>query len=86
MHDTILFGRISHELESLCKENNILKLDQALIGVSINSHVNSENLKAYLLEHNAYAIGQCTEIHVQTEDIEEQSAIIHSLKGDILAL
>ncbi|MBB6218611.1 Zn finger protein HypA/HybF involved in hydrogenase expression [Anaerosolibacter carboniphilus] len=85
MHDTILLGRISQALDGLCKENNILKVDQILVGVSPNSHVNSENLKTYLQEHNAPAVGEWTDVLVQKEEIEEQSAVIHSLKGDILA-
>ncbi len=85
MHDTILLGRISQGLEGLCKENNIIKVDQMIVAVSFNSHVNSENLKTFLQEQNAPIVGEWTEILVKNEDIEDQSAIIHSLKGDILA-
>jgi Zn finger protein HypA/HybF involved in hydrogenase expression len=85
MHDTILLERISQALGGLCKENNILKVDQIFVGVSVNSHVNSENLKVHLQEHNAPIVGEWTDVSVRTEDIEDQSAVIHSLKGDILA-
>jgi Zn finger protein HypA/HybF involved in hydrogenase expression len=85
MHDTILLGRISQGLEGLCKENNILKVDQIIVTVSLTSHVNTENLKAFLQEHNAPVIGEWSEILVKKEDIEEQSAVINSLKGDTLA-
>ncbi|MFT9497927.1 hypothetical protein [Anaerosolibacter sp.] len=84
MHDTILLGRISQGLEGLCKENNILRIDQMIVAVSLTSHVNTENLKTFLLEYNRPIVGEWTDILVRKEDIENQSAIIHSVKGDIL--
>ena len=57
MHDTVLLGKISQELERLCRENNISKLLKLVVEVSSNSPVNHENLKEYLNEYNLPLVG-----------------------------
>ncbi len=84
MHDTVLLGKISQELEKLCIENNILKIESIVVEVNQNSHVNSVNLKEHLMEYNAPIVGEWTEVLVVREDIEDQSAVISSLKGETM--
>ncbi len=82
MHDTVLLGKISQELERLCRENNISKLLKLVVEVSSNSHVNHENLKEYLNEYNLPLVGEWTTVIVKKEAIEEQSAFINNLEGE----
>ena len=82
MHDTVLLGKISQELERLCRENNIVRLLKLVVEVSGNSHVNHDNLKEYLREYNLPLVGEWTTVIVNKEAIEEQSAYIHSLEGE----
>ena len=83
MHDTVLLSKISQEIERLCRENNIVKLLKIVVEVSCNSHVNHDNLKEYLKEYNVPLVGEWTTVIVKKEAIEEQSAYIHKLEGEI---
>lgn len=82
MHDTILLEKISQYLRGLCNEHSISKIFQLTVGLHPNSHVNLQNLKSYLEEHNTKVVGEWTKILIHREDIEEETAIIHSIKGE----
>ncbi len=82
MHDTYLLNKISKTLNEICEKSNIRIITQLTIVVSCNSHVNENNLKEYLKENNEDLLADGFNIIVQREDIENQTAIIHSIKGE----
>ena len=85
MIETVILGKVSKQLEKLCRENNIIKLQEIVVEVDSNSQVNNEILKSYLKEYNNPLVGEFTEIIVNIEEYEEESAVILSLKGESVA-
>lgn len=82
MHDTYLINKISKSLKEICKKSNIRKINQLTIVVNNNSHVNEKNLQEYLIENNMDLLAGKFKVIVQREDIEDQTAIIHSIQGE----
>lgn len=82
MHDTILLNKISEAVKQVCADNNIRKINKLAVVVNHTSHVNEENLYEHLQYENKDLIGGWTKIKVEREDIEEQTAILHSIEGD----
>ena len=82
MHDTYLLHNISDELMRLCKESNIAKVNQVIIGVNPGSHINNSNLLDYLNENHREIVGSNIELIIRKEDIEEHTAIIHNVIGE----
>lgn len=82
MHDTYLLNKISKSLNEICEKSNIRIITQLTIVVSYNSHVNENNLQEYLNENNKDLLADGFKIIVQREDLENQTAIIHSIKGE----
>lgn len=82
MHDTFLLNKISKSLKELCEKNNIRIITQLTIVVSYNSHVNENNLQEHLKEHNKELLADGFKIIMQREDLEDQTAIIHSIQGE----
>lgn len=84
MHDTFLLNKISHSLKEICKENNIKRIKQFSLVVNHDSHVNEENLLEHLKLHNPDIVAKELKIEIQREDIPSQTAIIKSIRGEIL--
>ncbi|MCC5911745.1 MAG: hypothetical protein JJT76_15080 [Clostridiaceae bacterium] len=82
MHDTYLLNKITQSLKGLCQEYKIQKIEQFTLVVNHHSHVNKENLREHLNVHSKELIGDDLRIKLQREDIDEQTAIIHSLQGE----
>ncbi|MCM8712130.1 hypothetical protein M2651_14110 [Clostridium sp. SYSU_GA19001] len=82
MHDTILLNKISQAVKQVCSVNNIRKVNRLTVVVNHRSHVNENNLYEHLKYENKDLIGLWTKIKVEREDIEEQTAILHSIEGD----
>lgn len=82
MHDTFLLTKISKSLKDICIQSNIEKIDELTVVVNYNSHVNEKNLKECLIENNRELVSDNLKITVQREDIEDQTAIIHSIQGE----
>lgn len=82
MHDTFLLNKISKSLKEICEKSNIRKITQLTVVVNYNSHVNEKNLLEQLKENNSELIAEKFKVIVQREDIEEQTAIIHSIQGE----
>lgn len=82
MHDTFLLNKISKSLNQICEENKIKQIDEFTIVVSPNSHITQENLQEHLQLYNKDIIGEVLQINIQREDIEKQTAIIHSIQGE----
>jgi len=83
MHDTFLIDRIWVKVQELCKENEMEKLTKLVVTVNNNSHVNKENLYDHITKCNSELIDENIEIVVERQPIEEQTAIIESLEGDV---
>lgn len=82
MHDTILFNKISEAVRQICTANNIRKVNKLAVIVNHKSHVDEHNLFEYLQDAQRDLIGLWTEIKVEHEDIQDQTAILHSIQGE----
>lgn len=82
MHDTFLLNKISKSLNVICEQSKIRKIDRLTVIVSQNSHVNEENLREHLEQNNANLLGNDFRIKVKRDDLEDQTAIIHSIQGE----
>ena len=82
MHDTYILNKISKSLGEICEINNIRIITQLAIVVNFNSHVNENNLQEHLMENNKDLLAEGFKIIIQREDIEDQTAIIHSIQGE----
>lgn len=82
MHDTILLNKISEAVKETCINNNIKKVNNLTIVVGCGSHVNEENLYEHLQAESKDLIGEWTKIILNKEDIPNQTAILHSIKGE----
>jgi hypothetical protein len=82
MHDTFLLDKISKSLNGICEQSKVRKVDRLTVIVNYNSHVSEENLIEYLKQNNANLLGSDFRVKVQREDIEDQTAIIHSIQGE----
>ncbi|QUH26399.1 hypothetical protein [Serpentinicella alkaliphila] len=82
MHDTYLLNKISQALKELCQKHKLEKIEAFTLVVNHHSHVNEESLREHLQNHSKELIGDNLLIKLQREDIEEQTAIIHSLQGE----
>ncbi|AOT69425.1 hypothetical protein [Geosporobacter ferrireducens] len=86
MHDTYLLNKIAQSLKELCQEYKLKKIEAFTLVVNHHSHVNEESLREHLEIHSKECIGDALRIKLQREDIEEQTAIIHSLQGETFEL
>lgn len=84
MHDTYLLNKISQSLNEICEENKIKSIDQFTLVVNNHSHINEKSLREHLEINNKNLIRNELKIIIQREDIEDQTAIIHSIQGEIL--
>jgi Zn finger protein HypA/HybF involved in hydrogenase expression len=82
MHDTILLNKISEAVKQVCEVSNIKKVNTLAVVVNHKSHVNEHNLYEHLQNAEGDLIGLWTEIKIEREDIQDQTAILHSLKGE----
>ncbi|AJD32298.1 hypothetical protein AAGC94_06400 [Clostridium sporogenes] len=83
MHDTFLIDQIWVKVQEICKENKIEKLTKVVVTVNNNSHVNKENLYNHITKCNSKLVDENIKIVVERQPIEEQTAIIESLEGDV---
>ena len=84
MHDTFLLNNISRSLNEICEKSKIRKIYRLTVIVNYNSHVNEENLLIHLKQNNAALLGNDFRLKVKKEDIEDQTAIVHSIQGEIV--
>ena len=82
MHDTFLLSKISKSLKDICVQNKIKTIENFVIAVNHNSHINEENLREHLEIYNKDNIAHEVKIKILREDIEEQTAIIKILEGE----
>ena len=82
MHDTILLNKISEAVRQVCEASNIIKVNRLAVVVNHRSHVNNRNLYEHLHCEHGDLIGLWTEIKIEKEDIQEQTAILHSIQGE----
>nr|WP_243118167.1 hypothetical protein [Clostridium botulinum] len=83
MHDTYLIDRIWAKVQEVCIENKFEKLTKLVVTVDNNSHVNKENLYDYITKYNNNLVDENIEIVVERQPIDEQTAIIKLLEGDV---
>jgi hypothetical protein len=84
MHDTYLLKRISESLCELIGTNSITRVTRLKIIVSENSHIQQDNLYEQLLIDHDGVVGEWTEIIIDRQDIESNTAIIESIEGESL--
>ena len=82
MHDTILLNKISEAVSQVCEASNIIKVNRLAVVVNHRSHVDEHNLYEHLHCEHEKLIGLWTEIKIEKEDIQEQTAILHSIQGE----
>ncbi len=82
MHDTILLSKISGAVKQVCTANNIKKVNKLAVVVNYRSQVDKDILYEHLQYTNKNLIGLWTEIKVELEDIQDQTAILHSIEGE----
>jgi Zn finger protein HypA/HybF involved in hydrogenase expression len=83
MHDTFLLNKVSKSLKEICEKNKIKQIEKFTIVVNHNSHLNENNLREHLELYNKDIVANNLEIEIRREDIEEQTAIIHNIKGEM---
>ena len=83
MHDTFLLNKISQSLNKICNANKIKIIEKFILVVNHDSHISEENLKEHLKLHNTDIISKELKIDIEREDIEEQTAIIKSIQGEV---
>lgn len=85
MNDKILLENVRKDLEMICKENCIGKVNKLQISVDADSHVDKESLKKHLNSGNKALVGEWTEIVIQEkQNLEGETAIIESVSGKFL--
>lgn len=82
MHDSYLLNKIAATLQRICTDNHLGKIKEAVIDVSYNSHIDSQELHEHLIEIIPKLVDNCTIITVKKTELEEQTAVIYMLKGD----
>lgn len=82
MHDTILLNKISDAVSQVCEANNFKKVNKIAVVVNHRSHVDEHNLYEHLQNADGNLIGLWTEIKIEREDIQDQTAILHSIQGE----
>jgi Zn finger protein HypA/HybF involved in hydrogenase expression len=82
MHDTILLNKISEAVKKVCEASNIKKVNRLAVVVNHKSHVDEHNLYEHLQNVDGDLIGLWTEIKIEREDIQDQTAILHSVQGE----
>jgi Zn finger protein HypA/HybF involved in hydrogenase expression len=82
MHDTILLNKISDAVKKVCEASNIKKVNRLAVVVNHRSHVDEQNLYEHLRCDHGDLIGIGTEIKIEREDIQDQTAILHSIQGE----
>ena len=82
MHDTILLNKISEAVSQVCEASNIKKVNRLAVVVNHGSHVDEHSLYEHLQNTRGELIGEWTEIKLEREDIQHQTAILHSIQGE----
>ena len=82
MHDTILLNKISEAVKKVCEASNIIKVNKLAVVVNHRSHVNDQNLYEHLHCEHGDLIGLWTEIKIEKDNIQDQTAILHSIQGE----
>lgn len=82
MHDTYLLNNISKALKEICEKNNINRVNEVVITVNNDSHINQSNLHEHLSKEHRSLIGEWTNIRVIKDDIGELKAIIRMVQGE----
>lgn len=83
MHDTFLLKRISESVSNLCLENKIACVKKLRIITSQNSHIQKDSLLEHLKELHSGLIGDWTDIIIDRQNIEDLTAVIDCIEGDI---
>ncbi|MBZ2174639.1 hypothetical protein K8M07_05190 [Schnuerera sp. xch1] len=84
MHDTYLLNKISQSLNEICEKNYIKRIDKFTLVVSFQNDIDEVNLQKYLEVNSKDIFGDELEIKIERDDIEDQTAIIHSIQGETL--
>jgi regulator of replication initiation timing len=82
MKDTYLIKKISEEVQVLCDMNNLKKLTKLVVTVNYKSNINEEHLRKQLHHMNKKTFGPWTQIQVLRDDIQERTAILHTVEGE----
>lgn len=84
MHDTFLLKRISDALGALCSTNRFSKITKLKVITGRDSHIEHDNLFEQLSKDHNEVVGDWTEIIIDRQDIEDNTAVIESVEGETL--
>jgi hypothetical protein len=82
MHDSILLHKVADALRRICEENNLARIEETVIEVSYNSHIDSADLHEHLLEMIPELVNADTIITIKKTELADQNAVIYMLKGE----
>jgi Zn finger protein HypA/HybF involved in hydrogenase expression len=82
MHDTILLNKISSAVTQVCTVNKIKRINRLAVVVNHRSHVNENNLYEHLIAVSGELVGEWTELKIERDDLQDQTAILHSIQGE----
>ena len=82
MHDTHLIEKIYQSIVALCRQNEIVKVNELEIEVDEGSHIEGEHLLSHLIDRDSAMFGDWTTVHVEHKPYEKLTAIIKSIDGD----
>lgn len=83
MHDTFLLKRISESLGKLRNEKKLDRITKVKIITNPDSHITRENLLEQLIQELDTAVGDWTEIIIERQDIDNLTAVIKSIEGEV---
>lgn len=82
MHDTHLIEKIYQSINTLCKHNSIVKINEINIEVDEDSHIDGLHLLSHLIDRDNVMFGDWTVINVERKPYEILTAVIKSIDGD----
>ncbi len=84
MHDTFLLEKIFQSLKGICHENNIKKINAISFITSMDSHLDEFKICEYFKINKSQLIGEWTKIQIQKQELQEHTAIVHSIEGEFI--
>jgi Zn finger protein HypA/HybF involved in hydrogenase expression len=81
MHDTHLIEKIYQTILTLCKQNEIAKINEITIEVDEGSHIDGSHLLCHLKDRDSTMFGDWTVINVAHKPYEKLTAVIKSIDG-----
>ena len=82
MHDTFLNQNLYETIVTICRENAILKVNNLVVSVHADSHVNKDSIKGFFAEERNPLIDDLTDIEIRKCGVERLCAVIEQIDGE----